>query len=112
PIAPPVEKIPIVPPQWIEPPLPKPATPPIAAPPPLTSLGEPPKVAPWPMGDSKPAINWEQFMGVKLFAWIGGLALFLSVAFFVKYSFDNNLISPELRVAIGFVASLGLLVGG
>src|SRR5208283_1604305 len=59
-----------------------------------------------------PAINWEQFMGVKLFAWVGGLALFLGVAFFVKYSFDNNLVPPELRVAIGFVTGLGLLVGG
>ena len=51
-------------------------------------------------------------MGVKLLAWIGGLAAFLAVAFFVKYSFDNNLISPEVRMAIGFVAGLGLLVGG
>ena len=25
----------------------------------------------------RPPINWEQFMGAKLFAWIGGLALFL-----------------------------------
>ena len=59
-----------------------------------------------------PAINWEQFMGVKLLAWIGGLAAFLAVAFFVKYSFDNNLISPEVRMALGFAAGLGLLVGG
>ena len=51
-------------------------------------------------------------MGVKGFAWIGGLALFLGVAFFVKYSFDNNLVPPELRVAIGFLTGLGLLVGG
>jgi uncharacterized membrane protein len=51
-------------------------------------------------------------MGVKGFAWIGGLALFLGIAFFIKYSFDNNLIPPELRVALGFVAGLGLLVGG
>jgi len=51
-------------------------------------------------------------MGVKLFAWIGGLALFIGVAFFVKYSFDNNLISPALRVALGFLAGLGLLAGG
>ena len=67
---------------------------------------------PAPQPDPTPAINWEQFMGVKLFAWIGGLALFLGVAFFVKYSFDNNLVPPELRVAIGFAAGLGLLVGG
>src|SRR5262249_9070747 len=50
----------------------------IAAPPP-----EPPP--------SLPRINWEQFMGVKLFAWVGGLALFLGVAFFVKYSFEHDL---------------------
>jgi Predicted membrane protein (DUF2339) len=61
---------------------------------------------------SLPAINWEQFMGAKLFAWIGGLALFLGVAFFVKYSFEHNLISPELRVAIGFAVGLALVVGG
>ncbi|MBI5383934.1 MAG: DUF2339 domain-containing protein [Verrucomicrobia bacterium] len=59
-----------------------------------------------------PAIDWEQFMGVKLFAWIGGLALFLGVAFFVKYSFDNDLVPRELRVALGFLAGIGLVVGG
>ncbi len=59
-----------------------------------------------------PAIDWEQFMGVKLFAWLGGLALFLAVAFFVKYSFENNLVPPELRVALGFLTGLGLLMGG
>ncbi|MCB1128754.1 MAG: DUF2339 domain-containing protein, partial [Verrucomicrobiae bacterium] len=57
-------------------------------------------------------IDWEQFLGVKLFAWLGGFALFLAAAFFVKYSFDNNLISPALRVAAGFAGGLGLLVGG
>jgi len=60
----------------------------------------------------RPPINWEQFMGAKLFAWIGGLALFLGVAFFVKYSFEHNLISPELRVAIGFAVGVSLVIGG
>jgi uncharacterized membrane protein len=57
-------------------------------------------------------LDWEQFMGAKLFAWIGGLALFLGIVFFVKYSFEHNLVPPEARVAIGFVAGLGLLAGG
>ncbi len=61
---------------------------------------------------SVPAINWEMFMGVKLFAWLGGLALFLGVALGVKYSFENNLIPPEVRVACGFLIGAGLLVGG
>ncbi len=82
-------------------------------PPPLVSPDLPPippTIEPEPA--SKPAVNWEQFMGVKGFAWVGGFALFLGVAFFIKYSFDNNLVPPELRVAIGFLAGLGLLVGG
>ena len=26
-----------------------------------------------------PSVNWESILGVKLFAWVGGLALFLGV---------------------------------
>ena len=43
---------------------------------------------------------------------LGGLALFLAVGYFVKYSFERDLIPPEVRVALGFLAGLGLLVGG
>jgi uncharacterized membrane protein len=84
----------------------------VATPPPVFVAPVPPRPAPVPLPKPKPAINWEQFMGVKMFAWVGGFALFLGVAFFVKYSFDNNLVPPELRVAIGFLTGLGLLVGG
>src|SRR3954468_8068198 len=61
---------------------------------------------------TKPPIDWEQFMGAKLFAWIGGLARVLGIAFFVRYSFEHNLIPPELRIAIGFIVGAGLIVGG
>src|SRR4051812_3926607 len=61
---------------------------------------------------TKPPIDWEQFMGAKLFAWIGGLALFLGIAFFVKYFFEHNFIPPQLRIAIGFIVGAGLVVGG
>src|SRR5574342_391559 len=59
-----------------------------------------------------PPINWEQFMGVKLFAWLGGLGLFLGVGFFVKYSFERDLIPPEVRVALGFLVGVALLAAG
>jgi len=59
-----------------------------------------------------PKINWEQFMGVKGFAWAGGLALFLGVALAIQYSFQHNLIRPEIRMALGFLVGLGLLIGG
>ncbi|HUJ44532.1 MAG TPA: DUF2339 domain-containing protein [Opitutaceae bacterium] len=78
-----------------------------ATPPPLL-----PPVPGSPAESARPAINWEMFMGVKLFMWIGGLALFLGVAFFIKYSFDNNLISPAVRMALGYLAGAGLLAGG
>jgi len=85
-------------------------TPQTPAPTPLRSAPTPP---PTPAGPNWiESINWEQFMGAKLFAWIGGLALFLAVAFFVKYSFDHDLIPPALRVAIGFAIGGGLVVGG
>jgi hypothetical protein len=69
----------------------------------------PPATPPAPL---LPKIDWEQFMGVKLFAWLGGLALFLAVGYFVKYSFEHDLIPPEVRVALGFLTGLGLIVGG
>src|SRR5437764_5955806 len=52
-----------------------------------------PPSAPLPTSRSV-APNWESLLGVKLFAWIGGFAFFLGVVFFVKYAFDNNLITP------------------
>ena len=69
----------------------------------------PPSVQP---SSAKPAFDWEQFMGAKLFAWIGGLALFLGIGFFVKYAFDRDLIPPSMRVAAGFASGIGLLAGG
>ena len=98
------------------------ATPPPIRPEPIRELTEPPLLPPvivpapvrpiYMPPPEKPAINWEQFMGAKLFAWLGGLALLLGVAFFVKYSFDHGWVSPELRVALGFVLGAGLIVGG
>ena len=81
----------------------------VLVPPPLPAAERPP---PAPAEPPSAAINWEQFMGVKLFAWIGGLALFLGVGFFVKLSFENNWITPVMRVTLGFLTGAGLLAGG
>lgn len=55
-------------------------------------------------------MNWEQFTGVKLFSWLGGIALFVCAAFFVKWTIDRDLISPEMRLAIAAVLGMGLIV--
>lgn len=71
-----------------------------------------PSVAARPRPAPAPSISLEQFMGAKLFAWVGGLALFLGVIFFVKLSIEQGWISPELRTAIGFVVGTVLVVCG
>lgn len=62
--------------------------------------------------DTKPPISLEQFMGAKLFAWLGGVAMFFGVIFFVKYAFEHNLIPPAMRVALGYLTGAALLGGG
>src|SRR5881396_3563405 len=107
----PIVESPEVRPASVPPPLPKEVLAAAASRPPPAPPQPPSAELPAPQ-PSLPAINWEQFMGAKLFAWIGGLALFLGVAFFVKYSFEHNLIPPEMRVAIGFVVGMALVAGG
>ncbi len=104
---------------------------PVTPPPPPSDLGElmaraavQPEIAPPPSSSPQPPrpkaskppelpkLNLEQFMGAKLFAWVGGLAMFLGILFFVKLSFERGWISPGMRVAIGFVIGVALLVGG
>lgn len=100
---------------------------PLVTPPPPSNLGEltaraaiQPETVPPPLPPrlaatkppELPKLNLEQFMGAKLFAWVGGLAMFLGILFFVKLSFERGWISPGMRVAIGFVIGVALLVGG
>lgn len=88
----------------------RPSPPPLPVPPPPRLPVPPPP--PRPVLPALPHIDWEQFMGAKLFAWLGGFAALLAVGFFVKYSFEHNLVPPALRVSIGFLFALGLVVGG
>ncbi len=79
-----------------------------------TSIPAPPPPkppAPAVLTPPQPAFNFEQFLGVKLFAWIGAFVGFLAVAFALKYSFDQGWVSPAVRVAGGLVIGISLLVG-
>jgi len=83
--------------------------PPVTAPTPPVIETEAPKPPQPPPLPSMPEINWEQFMGAKMFAWIGGFVLFLALIFFLKYAFENHLISPQVQVALEYVLAAGVL---
>jgi hypothetical protein len=84
------------------------------SPPPLPDFPTPSPVSDLqsPVPPAKPAFDWEQFIGAKLFAWAGGFALFLCAAYGIKYSFDHDLIPPAVRAAFGFITGLALIIGG
>lgn len=100
--------------QTPESPKPRPTPPPFPSeiPPVIHEPSAPPIEPPPILSRDVRSINWERFMGVNLFAWIGGFVLFLATAFFVKYSIDNNLISPEIRITLGSLLGIALLIGG
>lgn len=87
-----------------------------ALPQPPCSVGPALKPEPPPMPvaalEARSALSLEQFMGVKLFAWVGGLALFFGVILFVKLSIERGWISPELRTVTGLVIGAGLVAAG
>jgi uncharacterized membrane protein len=98
-----------------------PAEPKRVTPPPLPAFLQPPPSVPVPEKEPRMAaatppalspINWESILGVKLFAWVGGLALFLGVVFFIKYSFEHNLITPAMRIVTGAVVGIALVIVG
>lgn len=88
------------------------------APPPLPeAAGRPPVCAlvgdapGKPVATEKP-FNLEQFLGAKLFAWAGGVILFIAAAFGIKYSIEHAIIPPVVRAAFGFLTGIGLILGG
>jgi uncharacterized membrane protein len=57
-----------------------------------------------------PAVDWESFVGVKLFSWIAGIFLTIGAIYFLRYSIEQGWLSPEVRMVMGFALGVGLLV--
>ncbi len=75
----------------------------------------PPPVYKKPQQATKPAKkkgSFEKQVGQKWLAAIGILVTFAGVAYFLKYSFDQNWISPAVRVAGAYLWGLAFLAGG
>ena len=56
--------------------------------------------------------DWERFIGENLFSKIGIAIILIGVFIGVKYSIDHNLISPAMRLALGYLTGVGLFVFG
>ncbi len=56
--------------------------------------------------------KFEENIGKRWMTWVGVLALFLGVGFFVKYAIDNQWLGPAARVSICVAFGIVLLVAG
>lgn len=56
--------------------------------------------------------DFEMEFGGKWINRIGIIALVFAVAFFLKYSFENNLVGPQGRIFIGTIFGISMLVSG
>ena len=90
---------------------PIPLTPPAPPPPPIFPPLPSRPASPEPARPRR-SFDWEALIGVKLFAIVASLALFLAGGFFVSYSMEHGWLTPPIQFAIGIVAGVVCLVLG
>ena len=56
--------------------------------------------------------GFEEKLGARWAVWIGGVALALGGIFLVRYSIEQNLLSPATRIALGGLFALALIGAG
>ena len=61
---------------------------------------------------AKPERSFEDLLGGRILAWLGGLAIVVGVVFFLVIAVDRGWIGVEARVALAFVGSTILLAAG
>ncbi|HLA02169.1 MAG TPA: DUF2339 domain-containing protein, partial [Aestuariivirga sp.] len=59
-----------------------------------------------------PKQDMEQALASRWFVWIGGVAIAIGGLLFVKYAYDNGLISPPLQIFLGLLLGGGLILAG
>ncbi|MBN8940088.1 MAG: DUF2339 domain-containing protein [Rhizobiales bacterium] len=56
--------------------------------------------------------GFEETIGSRWAVWVGALALGLGGIFLVRYSIEQGLVGPGMRIALGVLFSMALLAGG
>ena len=59
--------------------------------------------------ETKPRRSFEETIGSLWAVWVGGLALALGAIFLVKFSIEQGLLSPGVRITLGLLFSAGLV---
>lgn len=92
-------------------PAPEGAAPVIAPAPPVPIRPDAPPPAASPLGPAPPSArpDWERWVGVRGAAALGACVLVVAGLYFFKYSLEQGLISPTLRVILGTLVGLGAL---
>ena len=83
-----------------------------APPPPLPpSVSSVPPVAAAPPGAPRPG-GFEERFGTRWVVWVGGIALALGGIFLVRYTIQQGLIGPSVRIALGALLAVALVAAG
>jgi uncharacterized membrane protein len=97
------------------PPAPAVAAPAEPSPPPQPPVRLPtavPLSPPSPVPTSSQKIGFEEKFGTRWVVWVGGVALALGGIFLVRYTIQQGLIGPGVRIFLGAVLALALIAAG
>ena len=79
--------------------------------PPGVGLVSPPVEPPPPAGPPRPRFDWEQWIGVRGAAVLGGVVLALAGVLFLRYAIEQGWFPPGVRVALAVLTGIGSIVG-
>jgi uncharacterized membrane protein len=81
------------------------------APPTSVPVSPPPSSAPAAPSPRQP-IGFEERFGTRWIVWVGGIALALGGIFLVRYTIEQHLIGPGVRIMLGALLALALIGTG
>jgi uncharacterized membrane protein len=88
---------------------------PVPPPSSLPRASSPGSVPNFPQASASPAahtVSFEERFGTRWVVWIGGVALALGGVFLVRYSIQQGLIGPGVRILLGSLLALALIFAG
>jgi len=100
--------VPVTPAPEPSPPAEPPREAPTSPPPSPARPFEPPSP---PSPPERPAIDWEQWLGIRGAAVVGGLLLIIAAFLFLRYAVEHGFFPPTVRVTLGYLAGIACVAG-